>query len=661
MADGFVALAWVGTVAFWPLILVGWFRLLPASILLLLAGLAAKFLGADSRSPVSESSPSWRFPATRERRLLLAIMSAPVALLASSRLLKGLATPPMAWDTLTYHLPKAAMWVQSGRFPLPDIPDAWSYYTWFPAGQEIMLAWLLLPTRTDILVGLHGGLVWLLIFFTSHRLARFLGAAASVAWLSALAIATIPCVLTFMTSGYAENPSLLFHLLAILHALHFYRDGTFSSAIHAAAALGLGAALKITGLALALPVAVLVTAGLFKSRASRRPARVATLLVLSLLPAFGYIHTWLHKGSPFYPSKAPIASFLPYHEGLDELASGRLFPSDETDTPTGEIITKLFWSTPGGYGHLNFGLGGLVLLLLTMSTLPSGLKRVETRPVILLLLAGAVLTVTLFAVPSTTGLRTVWIGVLGRLLVAGVGPLLLCTALLPERTAIVGLTIAMIGNLAHSLPVGFSPTVVRSTLVISALAAVAFVLAVALLHFAGSRQTRSVRSIVILLAVCAFYVPWSRVRDAARFPIYRETGQGGSAFDSHGLHPLFPAQADICEYLDNGEHKVLAVSPGWDGVGHTQYLYPLMGRRLEHWLTYIPMTRDGNDVDLTSKQRDSFKDEHAWLKRLRTENPAYLVGIWPDTPERAWVNGNPEEFELIPLEGSSSHWLARLR
>ena len=661
MADGFVALAWIGTVTFWPLILTGWFRLLPASVLLLSTGLVANLLGAGTRSSVSDTTPNWRFPSTRDRRLLLAVVSTPAALLATLRFLKGLATPPMAWDTLTYHLPKAAMWVQSGRFPLPDIPDAWSYYAWFPAAGEIMLAWLLLPTRSDILVGLFGGFVWLLIFFTAHRLVRFLGAEPSVAWLSALALATLPCVLTFMTSGYADNASLLLHLVAIFHVLQFHRDGAFKSAGLAAAALGLGVALKITGLVLALPVAALMAAGLVKHPTSRRPVRIAALVMLSLLPAFGYVHAWIHKGSPFYPSKAPVASSLPYHEGLDELASGRLFPPEEVDIPTSETITKLFWSTPGGYGHINFGLGGLVLALLTMGTLPSGLKRIETRPVILLLLLGALLTVALFAIPSTAGLRTVWIGVLGRLLVVGVGPLLLCTAILSERIAIVGLTIAMIGNFAHALPLGFSPAVARPTLAIAVLAAVAFVLARSLLRFASNRQAPLARGIVILLALCAFYVPWSRVRDQARFPIYRETGQGGSAFDSHGIHPLFPAQVDICEHLDDGKGKVLAVSPGWDGVGHTQYLYPLMGRRLEHRLTYVPITREGNDVHLTAKQRDVAKDERAWLERLRAEKPAYLVGIWPDTPERAWVKANPEEFELIPLPGSASHWLARLR
>lgn len=61
-------------------------------------------------------------------RVAAVLVSLPTAL----RIVRALVTPPLAWDALTYHLPRAVEWVQRGTIvPLPG-PDAGTYYTHFP-------------------------------------------------------------------------------------------------------------------------------------------------------------------------------------------------------------------------------------------------------------------------------------------------------------------------------------------------------------------------------------------------------------------------------------------------------------------------------------------------------------------------------------------------
>jgi hypothetical protein len=50
---------------------------------------------------------------------------------------RGLISPPIAWDALTYHLVRAARWIRDGGFAAQTAPDAWGYYEYFPyAGED---------------------------------------------------------------------------------------------------------------------------------------------------------------------------------------------------------------------------------------------------------------------------------------------------------------------------------------------------------------------------------------------------------------------------------------------------------------------------------------------------------------------------------------------
>ena len=88
---------------------------------------------------------------------------------------------------------------------LPDFPDAWAYYRWFPAAGEVLFAWVMMPFRSDLLLGPFGVLVWLAVLITGARLARQLGADSRSAWLAGAALAALPTVTMFMTSNYVDN------------------------------------------------------------------------------------------------------------------------------------------------------------------------------------------------------------------------------------------------------------------------------------------------------------------------------------------------------------------------------------------------------------------------------------------------------------------------
>jgi hypothetical protein len=661
IADGFLLLSWIAIVAFYSLASTGLYHLLPAVATTGSTGLLALAISRRGGRPSPHHSDESFRSEPHNRRALLLVVASPIAVLAALRLLKSLVAPSLAWDTLTYHLPKAAMWVQSGGLALPEIPDAWSYYAWYPAGSEILSSWLVLATRDDNLIGPFGFLIWLLILTSSARLARLLGATGLVAWMAGIAVASLPCILAFMTTGYADNPAVLFQLLAVTHALDFQRSGRTPSAVHSAAAIGLGAAVKMTGLALAIPTVALLGWGLV--RHSRRAVLAPALAVVMLLPCAGYFRNWMVTGSPVYPSKPPLTERLdlPYHEGLERVTSGRALPQGLVRPRGLAAAAQLFWQQKGGRGHMNFGLGGLVLALLAAAAFLGRIVQSRYRTALLYLFSGAVLVTPLFMGPSTIALRTIWIGVLGRLLISAYAPAFVCVSLLTRRVAVFGLGLAIAGNLVHALPLGWSRAMYAPAGLLLLLAAALAAAGYLADRLARGRSRRQLRLAVIATALLLFYVPWDSLRNRGRYAIYAETGEHGDAFDAHTLHKRFRTQLPLWRFLDNPEAKRIAVTVGWEETGQNQFLYPLMGSRLQNRLTYIPITPAGRDSDLWHSDRRSRADPESWLRRVDALSPDYLVGLAPDTPERDWVEARPGRFRLLPIDPSGDNWIAQLR
>src|SRR5688572_30966529 len=87
----------------------------------------------------------------RTHRLLLSAIAV-IGLHVLVRLARALATPRLGWDDFTYHLFRAARWVQNGGIVLEPAPDAWSYYEFFPWGGDLVWAWALIWGAGDVLV-----------------------------------------------------------------------------------------------------------------------------------------------------------------------------------------------------------------------------------------------------------------------------------------------------------------------------------------------------------------------------------------------------------------------------------------------------------------------------------------------------------------------------
>jgi hypothetical protein len=117
---------------------------------------------------------------------------------------RALDRPPLGWDSLTYHLPIAAEFVQRARLEAPTGPLAMDHYAHFPHNGEILLSWWLLPFHGDVVVGLATLSLMVFGWWAAYALARELSASQEDAMLAATAIAMAPCVYSYATSQNAD-------------------------------------------------------------------------------------------------------------------------------------------------------------------------------------------------------------------------------------------------------------------------------------------------------------------------------------------------------------------------------------------------------------------------------------------------------------------------
>jgi hypothetical protein len=118
-----------------------------------------------------------------------------------------------------------------------------------------------------------------------------------------------------------------------------------------------------------------------------------------------------------------------------------------------------------------------------------------------------------------------------------------------------------------------------------------------------------------------------------------------SGWDVHTI-PKFAAPG--WNAVDDPDHPVrIAFVAGWFAWGHNWFVYPLLGRRLQNELLYVPSTQSGETgtyrPDATAEARVSAA---SWIERLRAARADVLFVAMPEPPELAWAEANPQVFRL---------------
>ena len=653
---------WTLVAAFFALASLSLFRVGVAVPLWVASAVALHLTGGHGRNGIEALRGDWcrvvagwhEWRRTRYGVALVAVCGTVLGL----RFVRSLLAPPLTWDALTYHLLKAGRWVQAGGFVPERAPDAWGYYEYFQPFGDYLWAWAMLPVHGDLLIGPAGVLVWATCLLGTYTLARTLGAPGAVSVAATLFVAFNPAVFNYLTTAHVENVLLAaFVLGAVFVARAFeHRDGV--DAVLAAAALGMVAGVKFNGAPVAVVGMALVGLAVVRRGRDIHPRRRAAILAACTLAfALGiqpYLRAWSETGSPVYPFQVAIGGETLW-SGNPELAS--VMARDDKQ-PHGPLFQALF--VPREFdlivGREQFLNPGPTMLLVALSGLAGvivAFRRRRTVPIAVLLLAASAITIAGIAGNDVAALRTVWVNVLGRFLLIPLVAAAIFTALLPARVSVPLLLGCTALGVPLTIPLGWGPSdriAFADPRMVAVLGTAMFV-ACAVWYARAQRFTLAgrVRPVAPYVAIALVVCPLSwgavrEVRETYRHAYFRDAADV-RLYDPHWLAYPETAGYPLWQQFDRLAGVSIAVSAGWHEYGHNWFRYPLLGSRLQNRVVYVPITRDGTVVDYRDETAlVAGIDYDAWLRRLVAGRVDYVVLLYPDPPEAAWVRAHPDVF-----------------
>jgi hypothetical protein len=216
-----------------------------------------------------------------------------MAIISNQRL-----TPVMSDDALTYHLPAAVRWLQTGRLVLHDVWFFNPANTYSPLAGSAFAVWWLAPMGNDYLARFMQVPGLVLIFFAMLQLGRAMGAPLSIAAPLALATAlTRPFVSQVILAKDDLFLSGFFVMVVLAGSRELLADRMGPWRV--GAALGLFLATKITAL-LALPLLLLMVDGPIRAGWKWREWAVVGGAMLLLAGPWFVRNFWL-TGNPIFP------------------------------------------------------------------------------------------------------------------------------------------------------------------------------------------------------------------------------------------------------------------------------------------------------------------------------------------------------------------------
>ena len=242
--------------------------------------------------------------------------------------------PPYVHDTLTYHLPNVAEWVQKERIHAISTPVIRSNW---PAAFEVLETWFVVFLHHDLLIQLACVACYLLAVVSVFAICRGLGMGTHLAAGVALLFAYTPSVAIHATSCKNDLAVAAFYLFSMAILVDLWRNGDNAAFplnrrfLLLAMAFAFGVGTKAYTVFIAPGIIVLGILALFKHRLFKvaihalRPSSILSarqlLLYTSLLLASGvlalywYVRNYVVFDNPFYPADFRLFGHLIFGTG----------------------------------------------------------------------------------------------------------------------------------------------------------------------------------------------------------------------------------------------------------------------------------------------------------------------------------------------------------
>ncbi len=511
--------------------------------------------------------------------------------------------PVTSTDALTYHLPAAAQWLQTGRLRLHE---TWFFNpanTYSPLAGSTFIAWLMAPLGNDVLARFVAAPPLGFLFIAMLNLCRTLGVRTMVAALIAAA-AVLARPFVSQTVLAKDDLFATAFVLALIWALSNERLRYALAPWRVGIALGLLLSTKYTAI-YSLPIIVLMADAPYQSAWRWRKSLLAFAIAL-LIAGPWYLRNWILTGNPLYPVK------FGWFSGLIQVRRSELLSSLHG---VWDVFNGSYYAAPRLVNLLVIA-GWVVAVILSMRRLRQPLWRA--------ILLGPPLAIIIFALTAPYAeIRFVYPAL--ALLFAAVALALHPLPWLARELVAFGCVIACAAT-------AFRPEMSWLFLCIAATAGLTGALSMAVWRAVGSRLRWSLVALVALSFSLSTYVYWHAYLTSYRDSVDAWADPALYDTNTYLVYPLMGFTYD---------HAVCYV-PTRKDVEHLTDLPLIEGR----------LTGDHIPQAVTRLLREN-PDRQQWLQRLKRSGAQYLVvslakpldDVVP--PEMDFAAADPLTFERI--------------
>ncbi len=553
---------------------------------------------------------------------------------AAAEALRGLLRPPLSWDSLMYHLPIVATWVQEGRITPVFGMRPLNFYGYMPSGGSVWLWWWMAPSHSELYANLAFLPQAALLALAAGAVARELGARRS--WpLTAYLTLLMPTVIRWSATQYVDILVGAGIAAATFFALRWMRAPRWSDALCVGLGLGLASGAKVLGLAYALALAPLAVVLARREWRRRLPQVAAALLLCALVGGYFYARNIALGAGPLAAGCDTPDAGVKIAPAIPRINTVAALWDDMIDK--GWLLDAFLGiTTPGS---LELGVGPQVFLLLLALLLPLGFAG-ERRGALLVwsqILAQLFVWVTVPYASSGHIFGNIRY-LIGAFALAFAGVVAWAERKGMRDAWLAGITLALLIQdllmLHAEMPRG-----VRLAVAAVDIAAVALALSPGLRGFARRRARELAVAAVILALAGAPLLAGFRVRDRMR-AFLRE-------FTTHKVATQHFARAWGWLDLYGGNGTVAVVS---SPVNY--FVYPAMGPHLERRAIYVNVNRQDsrNAADYPGCQPRVDPDPQAWMENLRKQDVRWVwLSRFPQIgfpEEYAWAQSRPDLFAV---------------
>jgi hypothetical protein len=562
---------------------------------------------------------------------------------------RALVVPPLGWDTLVYHGPRAALWVQSGQMTLDPGPTPLITYRYFFAGGEVFAAWAMLPFHSDLFANLASVVQWIGVGLACWALARVLGVREPFAATSGAVVMFAPTLQFEVNSGYIELVLNLALVHALALAVYAMRRCSVPVCIAAAMSAGLAAGIKLTGVAPAL-VACCALALRVMTMSSwtwkRRLGCLVGSVACALIPAAPWaLLAWHDTGNPIFPFNLP--TWLPFLDS-GPVVQG-LAPSTGVFDWANEISAVLQMFPPVEYS--NEALGSLAII--PILAFPLGwIVLYRRRPAAALMLgAAAAAPILAYFLIMTKEARLYSPTANSRYLVTSLALVVPISFALCKTNDLVGRGYRL---LAMMYPVTYAVVGMRRGWAPWETSDLIIVGAGTLLAWACVRSCKQTRWRVAL-GIGLWMLGCSALQ------VRRDETRMNALTESSALHwsPRYWAAAAAFTNPPDKTHHI-ALTGGSQMQANGWFPYFLFGPRFRNSVHYVPPAKDGSILQFNAQGVLAGPvDAPSWLARLKASQTTEVMTFAPRSVEQSWMDGMPDHFQR--LVGSDEWGLYRLK